>query len=137
MADQAFLETDETPCTCKHERSFQMIVWGRHYEGCAKVRRWPQVAVPLTVLIALALAACGTLETARPIPTRCLNKIGWNGRAYTTLPEQWVADSFCHPIPKEDPRWRCAAADTRNEYGYGEVSYRWASCDMTRTREEK
>lgn len=133
MSDQAFLDKDSTPCTCK-ERSFQMVIWARHYEGCARIRRWPWRSVPLMVLLVVA-PSCGT---ARPIPTRCLNEIAWNGYAYTTLPEQWVADSFCRPMPKEDPTWRCAATDTRNAYGYGEVSYRWASCDMTpKVGEEK
>ena len=98
----------------------------------------PCLMVLVAVLLVLAVAVtamalgCGTLREAQPsVPTRCLNEVGWNGYAWTTLPEKWVDDSFCRPIPKRDPSWRCAATDSRDAAGFGEVSYRWASCDLT------
>src|SRR5690349_432012 len=89
-------------------------------------------------LVALALG-CETTPEVRPYnPARCFNEVAWNGWAWATLPETWVADSFCQPehFPKPVPTARCAATDTMDAHGYGEVSHRWtANCGTSKGKE--
>lgn len=99
-------------------------------------RRLARGAATAALVMVVAFGCGTTREAPLPATTRCLNEVAWNGYAWTSLPEQWVDDSFCRPISKRDPSWRCAATDTRDAAGHGEVSYRWASCAVT-ARENK
>lgn len=50
-------------CTCRRERSWLMLIWGRHYEGCLVVRKWPGISVPLlAVLVSVTAAAQSTSQ---------------------------------------------------------------------------
>ena len=46
-------QPNKPKCSCVRERSYLMLIWGRHYQGCRVVRRWPGVGVPLLVFAAL------------------------------------------------------------------------------------
>lgn len=61
-------QTDKTPCTCPRERTYLMLIWGRHYEGCRRIRKWPGVGVPLLVLA--SFLAVGALSASAGTPEK-------------------------------------------------------------------
>ena len=56
------------PCTCSSERTYLMLIYGRHYEGCRVIRKWPSAGVPLLVLALFGMPAFGAVGPLEPIP---------------------------------------------------------------------